>query len=77
MIGLFGLFAKHGMGSPTVAKFAWFYSGKSNKNDEGFYYFVKKANEEAAGHREDQGQPEALERVVLLYFGGPGQRHLQ
>ena len=42
MIGLFGLFVKQGLGSPTVEKFAWFYSLKSNKNDEGFYYFSKR-----------------------------------
>ena len=37
MIRLFGLFAEHGMGPPTVVEFAWFYSIKDNKNDEGFY----------------------------------------
>ena len=42
MIGLFGLFAEHGMGSPIVAKFAWFYSVKGNKNDEDFYYSAKR-----------------------------------
>ena len=42
MIGLFGLFAQHGIGSPTTDQFAWFYSVKSNKNDEGFYYFAKR-----------------------------------
>ena len=31
------------MGPPTVAEFAWFYSVKGNKNDEGFYYFTKRA----------------------------------
>ena len=30
------------MGPPTADKFAWFYSVKSNKNDEGFYYFAKR-----------------------------------
>ena len=25
-----------------VEEFAWFYSVKSNKNDEGFYYFSKR-----------------------------------
>ena len=43
MIGLFGLFVKHRMGLPTAAEFAWFYSVKSNKNDEGFYYFPKRS----------------------------------
>ena len=38
----FGLFAKHGMGPPTAELFSWFYSVKSNKNDEGFYYFAKR-----------------------------------
>ena len=42
MIGLFGLFTEHRMGSPTEEEFAWFYSVKSNKNDEGFYYFTKR-----------------------------------
>ena len=42
MIGLFGLFTKHGMGPPTAEEFAWFYSVKSNKNDKGFYYFSKR-----------------------------------
>ena len=42
MIGLFGLFEEHGMGLPTADEFAWFYSVKSNKNDEGFYYFAKR-----------------------------------
>ena len=42
MIGLFGLFAEHGMGPPIATKFAWFYSVKGNKNDEGFYYFAKR-----------------------------------
>ena len=43
MIGLFDLFAKHGMGPPTATKFAWFYSVKGIKNDEGFYYFAKRS----------------------------------
>ena len=30
------------MGPPTVAEFTWFYFVKSNKNDEGFYYFTKR-----------------------------------
>ena len=30
------------MGPPTIEEFAWFYSFKSNKNDEGFYYFTKR-----------------------------------
>ena len=42
MIGLFGLFAEHGMGPPTIEEFVWFYSVMSNKNDGGFYYFVKR-----------------------------------
>ena len=42
MIGLFGLFTEHGIGPPTAEEFAWFYSIKSNKNDEGFYYFSKR-----------------------------------
>ena len=41
MIGLFGLFAEHGMGPPTAKEFARFHSVKSNKNDEGFCYFAK------------------------------------
>ena len=40
--GLFGLFAEQGLGSPTADKFAWFYSVKSNKGDEGLYYFSKR-----------------------------------
>ena len=28
MIGLFGLFAEHGIGPPTTVEFAWFYSSK-------------------------------------------------
>ena len=42
MIRLFGLFAEQGMGPPAAKEFAWFYSVKSNKNDEGFYYFAKR-----------------------------------
>ena len=42
MIGLFGLFVEHGMGPPIAAEFAWFYSVKGNKNDEGFYCFAKR-----------------------------------
>ena len=42
MIGLFSLFAEHRMALPTAEEFAWFYSIKSNKNDEGFYYFAKR-----------------------------------
>ena len=42
MIGLFGLFVEHGIGPPTAAEFAWVYSIKGNKNDEGFYYFAKR-----------------------------------
>ena len=42
LIGIFGLFAEHGMGLPTTAKFAWFYFVKGNKNDKGFYYFAKR-----------------------------------
>ena len=38
----FGLFTEHRMGPPTAEVFAWFYSVKSNKNDEGFYYFAKR-----------------------------------
>ena len=30
------------MGLPTATEFAWFYSVKSNKNNEGFYYFAKR-----------------------------------
>ena len=40
MTRLFGLFVERRMGPPTTAEFAWFYSVKSNKNDEGFYYFA-------------------------------------
>ena len=43
MIGLFGLFMEHGIGPPTTEEFAWFYSVKSNKNEEGFYYFAKRS----------------------------------
>ena len=42
MIGLFGLFMEHKMGPPTAEEFAWFYLIKSDKNDEGFYYFTKR-----------------------------------
>ena len=42
MIELFGLFVERRMGPPMAAEFAWFYSIKSNKNDEGFYYFAKR-----------------------------------
>ena len=42
MIGLFGLFVERRMGPPMTAKFAWFYSIKSNKNDDDFYYFAKR-----------------------------------
>ena len=42
MIGLFSLFVEQGMGPPTAEEFAWFYLVKSNKNDEGFYYFSKR-----------------------------------
>ena len=42
MIGLFGLFVEQGMGPPTTEEFSWFYSVKSNKNNEGFYYFSKR-----------------------------------
>ena len=30
------------MGLPTAEEFTWFYLVKSNKNDEGFYYFAKR-----------------------------------
>ena len=30
------------MGPPTTDEFTWFYSVKSNKNDEGFYYFTNR-----------------------------------
>ena len=42
MIGLFGLYADQGIGPPTTEEFTWFYSVKSNKKDEGFYYFAKR-----------------------------------
>ena len=42
MIELFGLFVEHRMGPPIAAEFAWFYSVKGNKNDEGFYYIAKR-----------------------------------
>ena len=41
-IGLFCLFAEQGIGPPIAEEFAWFYLVKSNKNDEGFYYFAKR-----------------------------------
>ena len=41
IIELFGLFVEQEMGPPMAEEFAWFYSVKSNKNDEGFYYFSK------------------------------------
>ena len=43
MIGLFGMFAQQGMGPPTIEESTWFYLVKSNKNDEGFYYFTKRS----------------------------------
>ena len=42
MIRLFSLFVEHKMGPPMAVEFAWFYSDKSNKNDEGIYYFAKR-----------------------------------
>ena len=42
MIGLFGLFVERGLGPPSVEELAWFYSVKSNKGDDGFYYFSKR-----------------------------------
>ena len=43
MIRLFGLFAEQGMSPPMAEEFAWFYSVKSNKNDEDIYYFSKRS----------------------------------
>ena len=43
MIELFDLFMEHKMGSPTPEEFAWFYTLKANKGDQGFYYFAKRA----------------------------------
>ena len=42
MIRLFDLFTEQGIGPPTAEEVTWFYSVKSNKNDEGFYYFAKR-----------------------------------
>ena len=42
MIGLFGLFVEQGLGPPTAKEFTWFYTVKTNKGDEGFYYFSKR-----------------------------------
>ena len=42
MIRLLGMFEEHIMGPPTIEEFFCFYSVKSNKNDEGFYYFAKR-----------------------------------
>ena len=42
MIGLFNLFVEQGLGPPTAEEFAWFYSVKSNKGDDEFYYFSKR-----------------------------------
>ena len=42
MIRLFRLFVEQVLGPPTIEEFAWSYSMKSNKNDEGFYYFTKR-----------------------------------
>ena len=42
MIELFGLFVEQGMCPPMTEEFAWFYLVKSNKNDEGLYYFSKR-----------------------------------
>ena len=42
MIGLFGLFVQKRLGPPSVEEFTWFYLVKSNKGDDGFYYFSKR-----------------------------------
>ena len=42
MIRLFGLFMEDRIGPSTAEEFTWFYSMKSNKNYEGFYYFTKR-----------------------------------
>ena len=42
MIRLFDLFVEQGLGPPSVKEFVWFYSVKSNKDDDGFYYFSKR-----------------------------------
>ena len=42
MIGLFGLFVECKIGPLMVAEFTCFDSVKSNKNDEGFYYFTNR-----------------------------------
>ena len=57
MIGLFGLFAEHKMGPPTTEEFAWLYSVKSNKNDEGFYYFAKRPGLQAIVKSKDNLGP--------------------
>ena len=43
------MFAEQGLGPSTAEEFAWFYSVKSNKNDEGFYYFSKRPAEGLQG----------------------------
>ena len=43
MIGLFVLIVEQGLGPPTAEEFAWFYSVKSNKGNDGFYYFSKRS----------------------------------
>ena len=42
MIGLYGLFVEQGLSPPIADEFAWFSSVKSNKGNEGFYYFSKR-----------------------------------
>ena len=42
MIRVFGLFVEKRLGLPSVEEFAWFYSVKRNKGDNGFYYFSKR-----------------------------------
>ena len=41
MIELFILFIERKMAPPTLKEFSWFYPLKSNKSDQGFFYFAK------------------------------------
>ena len=56
MIGLFSLFMERRMGPPTAVEFAWFYSIKSKKNNEGGFLLLRQETVEGvAGHHKDQG----------------------
>ena len=76
MIELFVLFVERRMGPPTTAEFTWYYSVKSNKNDEGFYYFAKRPSKGLHAIAKIRDSVGPWKEAYFLYPRDSGQGHL-